>query len=105
MEIKETASATSSTITVARVNETKLMVSRIGVGENHVSNNVGVSSAPILELLTKLPRSLQPGIAPWRLVPPNARAMRSVLRLNMLQKEIGSRYSGRFLIGKDLDVV
>jgi ribonuclease BN (tRNA processing enzyme) len=45
-----------------------------------------------------------PGIAPPRLIPPNAGADALYVSPEMLQKEIGSRYSGRFVIGKDLDV-
>jgi ribonuclease BN (tRNA processing enzyme) len=45
-----------------------------------------------------------PGIAPSRLLPPNAGADALYVSPEMLQKEIGSRYSGKFVIGKDLDV-
>jgi ribonuclease Z len=45
-----------------------------------------------------------PGIAPTRLLPPNAAADALYVSPEILQKEIGSRYSGKFVIGKDLDV-
>ena len=45
-----------------------------------------------------------PGMAPPRLLPPNAAADALYAPPEMLQKEIGSRYSGKFVIGKDLDV-
>jgi ribonuclease BN (tRNA processing enzyme) len=45
-----------------------------------------------------------PGIAPSRLLPANAGADALYVSPEMLQKEIGSRYSGKFVIGKDLDV-
>jgi len=45
-----------------------------------------------------------PGIAPPRLLPPNAGADALYVSPEMLQKEIGTRYSGKFVIGKDLDV-
>lgn len=48
--------------------------------------------------------SFPPGIAPPRLLPPNAGADALYASPDMLQKEIGSRYSGKFVIGKDLDV-
>src|SRR5579864_1161617 len=48
--------------------------------------------------------SFPPGIAPPRLLPPKAGADALYASLEMLQKEIGSRYSGKFVIGKDLDV-
>jgi ribonuclease BN (tRNA processing enzyme) len=48
--------------------------------------------------------SFPPGIAPPRLLPPNAGADALYASPEMLQKEIGSRYSGKFAIGKDLDV-
>jgi ribonuclease BN (tRNA processing enzyme) len=48
--------------------------------------------------------SFPPGIAPPRLLPPNAGADALYASPEMLQKEIGSRYSGKFVIGKDLDV-
>ena len=44
------------------------------------------------------------GIAPPRLLPTKAAAGALYASPEMLQKEIGSRYSGRFVIGKDLDV-
>jgi|SRR5215469_10575220 len=48
--------------------------------------------------------SLPPGIAPPRLLPPKAGAGALYASPEMLEKEIGSRYSGKFVIGKDLDV-
>jgi ribonuclease BN (tRNA processing enzyme) len=48
--------------------------------------------------------SFPPGIAPPRLLPPKAGTDSLYASPEMLQKEIGSRYSGRFVIGKDLDV-
>jgi len=48
--------------------------------------------------------SFPPGIAPARLLPPKAGADALYASPEMLKKEIGSRYSGRFVIGKDLDV-
>jgi ribonuclease BN (tRNA processing enzyme) len=48
--------------------------------------------------------SFPPGIAPPRLLPPKSGADALYASPEMLQKEIGSRYSGKFLIGKDLDV-
>src|SRR5262249_12034537 len=44
------------------------------------------------------------GIAPARLLPPNAGADALYASPDMIQKEIGSRYSGKFVIGNDLDV-
>jgi ribonuclease BN (tRNA processing enzyme) len=48
--------------------------------------------------------SFPPGIAPPRLLPPKGGAGALYASPEMLQKEIGSRYSGKFVIGKDLDV-
>lgn len=49
--------------------------------------------------------SFPPGIAPPRLLPPKASGVDALYASpEMLEKEIGSRYSGRFVIGKDLDV-
>jgi ribonuclease BN (tRNA processing enzyme) len=48
--------------------------------------------------------SFPPGIAPPRLLPPRGGADALYASPEMLQKEIGSRYSGEFAIGKDLDV-
>ncbi len=48
--------------------------------------------------------SFPPGIAPPRLLPAKAGADALYASPEMLQKEIGSRYSGKFVIGKDLDV-
>ena len=48
--------------------------------------------------------SFPPGIAPSRLLPPNAAADALYASPEMLQREIGSRYSGKFVIGNDLDV-
>jgi ribonuclease BN (tRNA processing enzyme)/pimeloyl-ACP methyl ester carboxylesterase len=48
--------------------------------------------------------SFQPGIAPPRLLRPAAGAESLYASPEMLEKEIGSRYSGKFAIGKDLDV-
>ena len=100
--------------------------------------DVLVHEAQPLELLAKLPQSIQsfvakyhttteqlaelagkakpkllvvyhtisfpPGIAPPRLLPPNASADALYASPELLQKEIGSRYSGKVAIGKDLDV-
>ena len=48
--------------------------------------------------------SFPPGIAPSRLLSPKAGADALYASTQMLQKEIGSRYSGKFAIGGDLDV-
>jgi hypothetical protein len=48
--------------------------------------------------------SFPPGIAPARFLPPNAAADALYASPEMLQKEIASRYSRRFAIGRDLDV-
>jgi len=48
--------------------------------------------------------SFPPGIMPPRLVGPASRAGALYASPEMLRKEIGSRYSGKFVIGKDLDV-
>jgi ribonuclease BN (tRNA processing enzyme)/acetyl esterase/lipase len=48
--------------------------------------------------------SFPPGIVPPRLLPPKGGADALYASPEMLQKEIGSRYSGKFVIGKDLDV-
>jgi ribonuclease BN (tRNA processing enzyme) len=48
--------------------------------------------------------SFPPGIAPPRLLPPKAGANELYASPEMFQKEIGSRYSGKFAIGRDLDV-
>jgi ribonuclease BN (tRNA processing enzyme)/pimeloyl-ACP methyl ester carboxylesterase len=48
--------------------------------------------------------SFPPGIAPPRLLPPKAGADALYASPEMLRKEIGSRYSGKFAIGTDLDV-
>ena len=48
--------------------------------------------------------SFPPGIAPRRLLPANGSPDALYASPEMLQKEIGSRYSGKFVIGKDLDV-
>jgi ribonuclease BN (tRNA processing enzyme) len=48
--------------------------------------------------------SFPPGIAPPRLLAPDADASGLYASPEMVQKEIGSRYSGKFVIGKDLDV-
>src|SRR6266568_4858097 len=48
--------------------------------------------------------SFPPGIAPPRLLPPKSGADTLYASPEMLQKEISSRYSGKFVIGKDLDV-
>jgi len=48
--------------------------------------------------------SFPPGIAPPRLLPPKAGADALYASPEMLQKEIGSRYAGRFIIGQDLGV-
>jgi ribonuclease BN (tRNA processing enzyme)/pimeloyl-ACP methyl ester carboxylesterase len=48
--------------------------------------------------------SFPPGIAPPRLLPPKADADALYASPEMLRKEIGSRYSGKFVVGKDLDV-
>jgi ribonuclease BN (tRNA processing enzyme) len=100
--------------------------------------DVLIHEAQPLELLAKLPKSIQsfvakyhttteqlaelankakpkllviyhtisfpPGIAPPRLLPPDAGADALYASPEMLQKEIGARYSGKFAIGKDLDV-
>src|SRR5215472_5061684 len=47
--------------------------------------------------------SFPPGIAPPRLVGPTGGEGALYASPEMLQKEIGSRYSGEFVIGKDLD--
>jgi hypothetical protein len=41
---------------------------------------------------------------PPRLLPPKGAADALYASPEMLEKEIGSRYSGRFVVGKDLDV-
>ncbi len=48
--------------------------------------------------------SFPPGIAPPRLLPATGGADALYASPEMLQKEIGLRYSGKFVIGKDLDV-
>ena len=48
--------------------------------------------------------SFPPGIAPPRLLPPKGGADALYASPEMLQKEIGSQYSGKVVIGKDLDV-
>ena len=48
--------------------------------------------------------SFPPGIAPPRLLRPTGGRDALYASPEMLEKEIGSRYSGRFAIGKDLDV-
>jgi ribonuclease BN (tRNA processing enzyme)/acetyl esterase/lipase len=48
--------------------------------------------------------SFPPGIAPPRLLPPKGGGDALYASPEMLQKEIGSQYSGKFVIGKDLDV-
>jgi ribonuclease BN (tRNA processing enzyme)/pimeloyl-ACP methyl ester carboxylesterase len=48
--------------------------------------------------------SFPPGIAPPGLLPPNGGADALYASPEMIQKEISSRYSGKFVIGKDLDV-
>lgn len=48
--------------------------------------------------------SFPPGIAPPRLLPPKGSADALYASPEMLTKEIGSRYSGKFVIGRDLDV-
>src|SRR5215472_479823 len=48
--------------------------------------------------------SFPPGIAPPRLLSPKAGADALYASPEMLQKEIGSRYLGQFVIGRDLDV-
>jgi ribonuclease BN (tRNA processing enzyme)/pimeloyl-ACP methyl ester carboxylesterase len=48
--------------------------------------------------------SFPPGIAPPRLLPANGSPDALYAFPEMLQKEIGSRYSGEFVIGKDLDI-
>ena len=48
--------------------------------------------------------SFPPGIAPPRLLPPKGGADALYASPEMLQKEIGSRYLGKFVIGRDLDV-
>ena len=45
-----------------------------------------------------------PGMAPPRLLAPNVPADGLYAPPEMLEKEIGSRYAGKFVIGKDLDV-
>lgn len=71
------------------------------------------TSAQLAELATKAkPKllviyhtlSFPPGIAPPRLLPPKAGADSLYASPEMLEKEIGSRYSGKFAIGRDLDV-
>jgi ribonuclease BN (tRNA processing enzyme) len=100
--------------------------------------DVLIHEAQPLELLTKMPESIQsfvakyhttteqlaelakkakpkllviyhtvsfpPGIAPPRLLPPKGGADALYASPEKLQKEMGSRYSGKFVIGKDLDV-
>jgi len=48
--------------------------------------------------------SFPTGIAPPRLIQPKASADALYASPEMLQKELSSRYSGRFVIGRDLDV-
>ena len=48
--------------------------------------------------------SFPPGIAPPRLLPPKGAADSLYASPEMVQKEVGSRYTGKFVIGKDLDV-
>jgi len=48
--------------------------------------------------------SFPPGIAPPRLLRPASGQDALYASPEMLEKEIGSRYSGKFVIGKDLDV-
>jgi ribonuclease BN (tRNA processing enzyme) len=48
--------------------------------------------------------SFPPGIAPPRLLPPGAGPDALYASPEMLQKEISSRYAGRFVIARDLDV-
>jgi ribonuclease BN (tRNA processing enzyme) len=48
--------------------------------------------------------SFPPGIAPARLLRPGAAADALYASPEILQKELGSRYSGKFVIGNDLDV-
>jgi len=48
--------------------------------------------------------SFPPGIAPPRLLPPKSGSDALYASPDMLQKEIGSRYSGKFVIGQDLDL-
>ncbi|HTQ59071.1 MAG TPA: MBL fold metallo-hydrolase [Candidatus Solibacter sp.] len=48
--------------------------------------------------------SFPPGIAPARLLRPGTAADALYASPEILQKEIGSRYSGKFVIGNDLDV-
>ena len=48
--------------------------------------------------------SFPPGIAPQRLFPSGGDTDALYASPEMIQKEIGSRYSGKFVIGKDLDV-
>jgi ribonuclease BN (tRNA processing enzyme) len=48
--------------------------------------------------------SFPPGIAPPRLLPPKGSADALYASPKLLEKEIGSRYSGKFVIGRDLDV-
>jgi ribonuclease Z len=45
-----------------------------------------------------------PGTAPPRLLLPGASADSLYAPPEMLQREISSRYSGRFVVGQDLDV-
>jgi len=100
--------------------------------------DVLIHEAQPLELLTKMPESIQsfaakyhttteqlaelatkakpellviyhtvsfpPGIAPPRLLPPKGSADALYASPEMLEQEIGSRYSGKFVIGRDLDV-
>ena len=46
-----------------------------------------------------------PGLAPPRFLPPKASADALYASPEMLQKEISSKYSGKVVVGKDLDVV
>lgn len=48
--------------------------------------------------------SFPPGVAPPRLLPANGSPDALYASPEMLQKEIGSRYSGRFVIGQKLDI-
>ena len=48
--------------------------------------------------------SFPPGIAPPRLLPSKGGADALYASPEMVQKEIGARYSGKFVIGRDLDV-
>ncbi len=97
-----------------------------------------IHEAQLVELLAKLPQSIQsfiamyhttteqlaelagkakpkllviyhtisfpPGIAPPRLLPPKAGVDALYASPELVQEEIGSRYSGKLVIGKDLDV-